>query len=62
MDGLNIRLDATKERIGQLEDRSKGVIDNAVLSNTKMKIIKEKLKDTEGRMIESTLHLNQISF
>ena len=44
MDGLNISLDAAEERISQLEGRSKEIIENAVLSDKKMQIIKEKIK------------------
>lgn len=44
MDGSNISLDAAEERISQLEDRSKEIIENAVLSDKKKQIIKEEIK------------------
>lgn len=50
MDGLNISLDAAEERISQLEDRSKEIIENAVLSDKKMQIIKEKIKVWNDRV------------
>lgn len=62
MDGFNVQLEAAEERISQLEDGAKEMTENAVLHDKKMQIIREKLKEMEGAIIVSTIHLNWISF
>lgn len=62
MDGFHVQLEAAEKRISQLEDRGKEMIENEVLRDTKMQIIRERLKEIEGRRMVSTIHLNWISF
>lgn len=57
MDGFNVQLEAAEERISQLEDGAKEMTENAVLREKKMQIIRERLKEMEGAIIVSMIHL-----